>query len=628
MLNIRKANSFSLILIIFFFGLAQSNGLGQELALNKSEGNPEQTTKEPESISPEIQERIKRFLSLKESEDVSPEIQERIKRIFSMGISYYRRGKYEEALSAFQIVSSLDPENKEIEKYINLAQEQIRNQQEGTEAQTPKEPENVSPEIQQRIKRLLSLKDSEPVSPEIQERIKRIFSMGISYYRRGKYEEALSAFQIVSSLDPENKEIEKYINLAQEKIGEILLEEEKTRQGAAQKITQKRIYDLYAAGLYAIQYNRFDDAIKYFQEVLKFNPHHEGAWSNIVTARTELERQKKTKSLEEVWVPKKPPVIEKAAQEEKAKEMPSPEEVTELQEQERRQRALLAEEEQESQLSEIYAYAQKLLNCARFEEAEIEFQKVESVNPKYRNTPFFLADIYKVKEAEKREKEPSKYILGADDVLQINVLGHAELSSTVTVEPGGEIILPLVKEVVMANGLTKEELAEKIKEVYEKYVKEPEVQIVITGYYSKKWYILGEVGGRGEYPLGKTNLTLMEALYRAGLPLEGVAAMRRVILIKPHKTNPKYRAINVFDILYYGRLQDNVRIEPGDIIYVPKTVLSKFTTMMNQLTTPVSNIGAGFDAMVSTSDSARKATPFKEVFGATEPDKKTSTTTK
>jgi len=489
--------------------------------------------------------------------------------------------------------------------------------------------------------------EKETIPPKLQKSVNKIFSLGMSYYRRGKYEEALSAFQIALSFDPDNKKIEEYVNAAQDKIGEILLSKERARKEIEENKLKKKIYDLYAAGLYAMRYKRYDNAIAYFQEVLKLNPRHQGAWTNIVDARTELEREKKEVAVVTVGEPeikpqpvtrvakepllRKPPVIERpVTQEEPApvKETQlasgtSPEpglsagsEADRIKEREKRKRALI-EQERENELENIYSYAQRLLKLGRYEEAEVEFQKVENLNPEYRQTKYYLADIFKVKEAEKREKEPLRYTLGGGDVLELNVLAHEELSGSVTVQPGGEIILPTLKEVVMANGLTKEELAEKIKETLVKYVKEPEVRLVITGYYSKKWYILGEVSAKGEYPLGKTDLTLMEALYQAGLPVEGIAAMRRVILIKPHKTHPKYKPINVFDILYYGRMQENVRIEPGDIIYVPKTVLAKVTNIIGHISAPITATKTTFEDLVDASTAARAATPLKKIIGPT-----------
>jgi len=141
------------------------------------------------------------------------------------------------------------------------------------------------------------------------------------------------------------------------------------------------------------------------------------------------------------------------------------------------------------------------------------------------------------------------------------------------------------------------------------------VQVIITGYNSKKWYILGEVGLRGVYPLGRARLTLLDALYQAGLPLEGTAAQYRVVVIKPHPTQPYYRSVNVADLLYKGVMRNNVIIEDGDMIYVPMTVLNKITILTGQIFAPVINLKSGMEGLRDAAIAAGDITPLKEIFG-------------
>jgi len=262
-------------------------------------------------------------------------------------------------------------------------------------------------------------------------------------------------------------------------------------------------------------------------------------------------------------------------------------------------------------MEDLYSLAKDMLQQENYDGALKGFLKVAAIDVDYKDTKKHIAEIRKLLVAEKRENSPHRYTLGPEDVLEINVINHPEFSGTVSVEAGGEIILPLTKEVVMANGLTKEELAEALKQRLQKFVKTPEVSVVITQYNSKKWYILGEVGIRGEYPMGKTRLTLMEALYKARLPVENTAAMRRVVLIKPHKTRPKHRWIDVYALLYQGKMEHNVRIEPGDIIYVPKTVATKVGDLIEHITGPITETNTMAEAVQDLSTTLKAITPLK-----------------
>ncbi len=69
------------------------------------------------------------------------------------------------------------------------------------------------------------------------------------------------------------------------------------------------------------------------------------------------------------------------------------------------------------------------------------------------------------------------YIIGAEDVLEIQVWGSNELNQTVFVRPDGRLSLPLVGELAVA-GRTVQQLQDHLLAVYEKTVK----GAVVTGH--------------------------------------------------------------------------------------------------------------------------------------------------
>src|SRR4051794_4742374 len=68
----------------------------------------------------------------------------------------------------------------------------------------------------------------------------------------------------------------------------------------------------------------------------------------------------------------------------------------------------------------------------------------------------------------------SSYVIGADDVLAINVWKEPDLTATLPVRADGMVSLPLLHD-VKAAGLTPMQLAEDISEKLKKYVSEPHV---------------------------------------------------------------------------------------------------------------------------------------------------------
>ena len=71
------------------------------------------------------------------------------------------------------------------------------------------------------------------------------------------------------------------------------------------------------------------------------------------------------------------------------------------------------------------------------------------------------------------------YIIGADDVLSINVWKEPEVSKTVPVRSDGKISLPLAGE-VQASGETPLQLEKILAAKLQSFISEPEVTVIVT----------------------------------------------------------------------------------------------------------------------------------------------------
>lgn len=184
----------------------------------------------------------------------------------------------------------------------------------------------------------------------------------------------------------------------------------------------------------------------------------------------------------------------------------------------------------------------------------------------------------------------SSYKLGINDIVEVTVREQPEFSGQYVIGPDGNIQYAFVGD-IQADGLTKDELKSAITEKLKKYIKVPEVSVTIVAYRSKFFYILGEVGRPGKYPLVGDSITLRDALVSAGLPTRS-AALRRVYVIKPDETKPVYKKIDIYELLYKGNLKNNVVITNGDLIVVPSTVPSEINRALSNLLSPISRSAA------------------------------------
>jgi len=188
--------------------------------------------------------------------------------------------------------------------------------------------------------------------------------------------------------------------------------------------------------------------------------------------------------------------------------------------------------------------------------------------------------------------DPLKYTLGPDDVIEITVMRHPEFSGTYPINQEGKVQYKFVGDIDV-KGLTKLEVEQKVKDVISSFVIAPEVNVTVTEYKSKVFYILGEVGTPGKYYMRSESLAVRDAVFQAGLPTQA-AAMRKCQLITPDVSGkPKIRPVNLYSILYNGNLKKNIEMHPGDVLYVPSTIMAKVIRVINPVASTVGIASSG-----------------------------------
>ena len=198
------------------------------------------------------------------------------------------------------------------------------------------------------------------------------------------------------------------------------------------------------------------------------------------------------------------------------------------------------------------------------------------------------AKIKEIITQQEIEEEKSRVLtFGPGDIVMISVRDHPELSGRSGVRLTGDLVLPLVNTAVPATGLTLEELTEGVTEAMKRYVKEPVVTVTVEEYRSKVYYVIDENVATA-YPITRANLTLRDALFVSDWGAD--RALGRVLLIKPYKLHPIVKKIDAYDIIYRGNLLNDVKIENGDVIYVPKTYFRRTTDYFTAIFEPINEV--------------------------------------
>jgi polysaccharide export outer membrane protein len=159
------------------------------------------------------------------------------------------------------------------------------------------------------------------------------------------------------------------------------------------------------------------------------------------------------------------------------------------------------------------------------------------------------------------------YRIGANDLLEVEVLDAENLRRTVRVSAGGAVSLPLIGH-VQIGGLTPHEAEEKIATRYsEKFLQNPQVSILIREYTTERVTIEGAVVHPGIFPL-TGQLTLLRALAVAG-GFGPIANMSQVLVYRTNDS--QVRESKMFDVqkIRAGEAEDPA-IRGDDLIVVQR----------------------------------------------------------
>ena len=163
------------------------------------------------------------------------------------------------------------------------------------------------------------------------------------------------------------------------------------------------------------------------------------------------------------------------------------------------------------------------------------------------------------------------YRLTKYDVIDIQVIGLPEGAgmSDIMIGPDGYAQLPYVGSVKLA-GLTLDEAKAVLMERMGQYLRFPDMSLIMKSYGSRKVYVMGEVGAPGIHELGADNLNAYAALSSAG-GIKRRGRSTQVQVLRVVGDTMYYKTLNIKNYIKKHDLTQNVVLQDGDIIYVPRS---------------------------------------------------------
>jgi polysaccharide export outer membrane protein len=167
--------------------------------------------------------------------------------------------------------------------------------------------------------------------------------------------------------------------------------------------------------------------------------------------------------------------------------------------------------------------------------------------------------------AGKSAMSDPNYVIGAQDVLDINVWKEDQLTKSVPVRPDGKISLPLIND-IQASGLTPIQLATQITESLKKFVTDPQVTVIVREINSQRVYLIGEVSRPGAYPL-LPGMTVLQALSSAG-GFTQFANLKKIYVMRSENGKQEKFPFNYKEALG-SKADQNILLKAGDTIVIP-----------------------------------------------------------
>jgi polysaccharide export outer membrane protein len=183
----------------------------------------------------------------------------------------------------------------------------------------------------------------------------------------------------------------------------------------------------------------------------------------------------------------------------------------------------------------------------------------------------------------------TEYRVQPPDVVEISSSQAAEVDGeSQTISPTGKVTLRLLGDVEVA-GLTTTEINQKLESLLRKYYEDPKVNVRVSTHASKRYYVFGQVASPGAFRYTGRD-TLLHVLSQSQPRFTAWKSQVKVIHPSHEDNKRQVMTVDVDRIMEEGRLDQNVLLQEGDIVYVPATPLAWVGLRLQEVLWPVSPI--------------------------------------
>jgi len=171
-----------------------------------------------------------------------------------------------------------------------------------------------------------------------------------------------------------------------------------------------------------------------------------------------------------------------------------------------------------------------------------------------------------------------RYRLQPGDVLEIQYRYSPEFNQTVTVQPDGYITLEVGGDLKVA-GMTVDQMRQAILKKASTRLQDPIATVILKEFQKPYFVVTGEVAQPGRIEM-RERVTALQAIMLAGGMKESAKSSQVVLLRKINSEIAEVKLLNLKNIRRTSDLENDLTLQPGDIVFVPRDKISKIERFM------------------------------------------------
>ena len=228
--------------------------------------------------------------------------------------------------------------------------------------------------------------------------------------------------------------------------------------------------------------------------------------------------------------------------------------------------------------------SKKIEKYYTIKDVEIAIIKINNLNETEINN-FNTINIneldYSIKEFESIYNYKYSYVLGASDVISINLTDTDDIDGSYTIDPYGDIDLPFVGK-IRIEGLNINKTQEQLIKILKDYYNNPSLLLEIEEYNSSKIYILGAIRNQLTINLDQKPIRLIDAAIQADYnpnAQDKLLGSKGIL-----RRNNKVYKIDLNKVFKSRNTRENFYLKKDDILFVDRN--SESIQVFGEVTRP------------------------------------------